>query len=477
MPEDLTQIRDKRYPDYVYTNKPLVDIYKGTKGSSKAAKVLLGEWLKINTEDGRIPSTKRVPVLFRGGMGHVSTEDLTRQRKLEMYFIDVDQGDSILIQTPDDRRILIDGGKSNEALDFIKNKYRLDKQGHYIDFDAVVATHSDDDHIGGLIKILRHPKIAVKRLYHNGLFRRTESAQDPGARTASNERVFGLEDRPDVEDRPELKSLMKRFLKAIDKAEENLPIVVGKMQEQAGRISRIDLPEEGFICQRLERANGCLPPFDESNPSLTIEVLWPRAEKTGGKLSYPWFSDAGQTVNGNSIVLRVIHGKNTILLTGDLNEPSMETLLHQLSATVADPKQLTADVYKAAHHGSQHFLLEFLKVVAPNAAVISSGDARNDIHGHPRAVLMGTITRYSHHQTPAVFCTELAACYTKLPKDEMKEFRASTGQLYERALQGIVHLRSDGEQLSLATVHGRKPIGSQLDQTTWKWDLWPTEVS
>ena len=70
---------------------------------------------------------------------------------------------------------------------------------------------------------------------------------------------------------------------------------------------------------------------------------------------------------------------------------------------------------------------------------------------------------------------QLAACYRKLPKDEMRAFRANTGQLYERALKGIVHLRSDGEHLCLATVHGRKPAGSQLDQTTWKWDLWPTE--
>lgn len=475
MPEDLSQIRDPRYPDYVYTNKPLVDIFKGTRGNAKAARVLLGEWLRIDTDDGGIPSTKRVPVRYRGGMGYVPTEDITRQRQLEMYFIDVDQGDSILIQTPDDRRILIDGGKAGEAAEFIENKYRLDKRGHYVDFDAVVATHSDDDHIGGLIKVLRHPRIAVKRVFHNGLFRRKESWQDPGARSASKRRVFGLEDRPGIEDHPELKWLMKRFLRAIDTAEKNLPIVARKMQEQGGRTSRIDLPEEGFVCQRLERTNGYLPPFDESNPSLTIEVLWPRARRTDGKLSYPWFSDASQTVNGNSIVLRVIHGTNRILLTGDLNEPSMENLLHNLSATVEDPKQLAAEVYKAAHHGSQHFLLEFLKVVAPNAAVISSGDARNDIHGHPRAVLMGTITRYSHHQKPAVFCTELAACYRKLPKDEMQEFRASTGQLYERALKGIVHLRSDGEHLCLATVHGRKSAGSQLDQTTWKWDIWPTE--
>jgi len=472
MPEDLNQIRDLRYPDYVYTNKPLVDIYQKARGSSKAAKVLLGEWLRIDTPDGGIPSTKRVPVRYRGGVGFVLTEDLTRQRQLEMYFIDVDQGDSILIQTPDDRRVLVDGGATDDALEFIVNKYRLDKRDHYVDFDAVVATHSDNDHVGGLIKILTHPRIAVKRVYHNGLFRRKESALDPGRRSASNKRVFGLADRPAADDQPELKHLMKRLLSAIDKAEENLPIVARKMGELGGRVTRIDTPPGGFVCQRLEQAYGYVPPFDADNPYLTIEVLWPRARRREGELSYPWYDNAAQTVNGNSIVLRVIHGANRVLLTGDLNEPSMEDILHELSATIGNPEQLGADVYKAAHHGSQHFLLEFLKVLAPNAAVISSGDARNDAHGHPRAVLMGTITRYSKHPRPAVFCTELAACYRKLPKDEIRAFRAGTRQLYERALKGVVHLRSDGEHLCLGTVHGRKPSGSQLDQTTWKWDIW-----
>lgn len=474
MSEDLNRILDPRYPDYVYANKPLVDIYQKARGSSKAAKVLLGEWLRVDTPDGQIPSTKRIPVRYRGGSGYALAEDITRRRQLEIYFIDVDQGDSILIQTPDDRRVLVDGGATDDALEFIVNKYRLDKRDHYVDFDAVIATHSDSDHVGGLIKILKHPRIAVKRVLHNGLFRRKESSLDPGPRSASNKRVFGLEDRPFADGRPELKHLMKRLLTAIDKAEENLPVVVRKMEERGGRIARVDLPRGGFVCKRLDRAHGYVPPFGAENPYLTIEVLWPRARRREGELSYPWYGNAAQTVNGNSIVLRVIHGDNRVLLTGDLNEPSMEDVLHGLSATIDDPKELAADVYKAAHHGSQHFLLDFLKVLAPNAAVISSGDAKNDAHGHPRAVLMGTITRYSKHPRPAVFCTELAACFSKLSREEMREFRAGTQELYARSLKGIVHLRSNGERLCLATVHGRKPPGGeQQAQTTWKWDIWP----
>lgn len=473
MPTDRNQARDGQYPDYVYANKSLVDVYRNEQDGAKAAKVILGEWMKIDSHDGTIPSNEdaRFPVRYRGGRGFVAVQDVTRDRQLEVYFIDVDQGDSILIQTPDDRRVLIDGGQSGDALEFIVNKYRLDKKDNYIDFDAVVATHSDLDHVGGLIGVLKHPRVAVKRVFHNGLFRRTESAVDPGPRSAAK-RVSGLVDRPSVMDQPELTPTMKRLLEAITVADANMGAVIGKIEANGGRVDRP--PGDKLVCRRLDRADEYLPPFDRSNRHLQIEVLWPQAEDSDGSPSYRWYGSAGETVNGNSIVLRVVHGKNRVLLTGDLNEESMDDLLNVLSATAEDPKQLASDVYKAAHHGSQHFSLEFLKVAAANVAVISSGDAKYDIHGHPRAVLMGTITRYSKHSSPGVFCTELAACYRKLSLLEMRKFRKGTGkkQLYERALKGIVHLRSDGRKLCLATVHGRKPPGSMFSQTTWKWDVW-----
>jgi hypothetical protein len=72
-----------------------------------------------------------------------------------------------------------------------------------------------------------------------------------------------------------------------------------------------------------------------------------------------------------------------------------------------------------------------------------------------------------------VFCTELAACYRKLPQGKLKDFRAGSRQLYERTIKGIVHLRSDGNNLLLATVHDRKPpSGSKKKGPVWKWNLW-----
>lgn len=69
---------------------------------------------------------------------------------LEVHIIDVGQADSILIRTPKQGDILIDGG-TNSAEDTIIAY--LQKQG--VDsLEAVIATHPHEDHIGGLDGVL-----------------------------------------------------------------------------------------------------------------------------------------------------------------------------------------------------------------------------------------------------------------------------------------------------------------------------------
>lgn len=74
---------------------------------------------------------------------------------LKVIFLDVGQGDSILIQKGT-RQILIDGGSSG--------KTELAELGKYIPYfddeiEVVIATHPDRDHIGGLIDVARNYKI------------------------------------------------------------------------------------------------------------------------------------------------------------------------------------------------------------------------------------------------------------------------------------------------------------------------------
>jgi len=71
------------------------------------------------------------------------------RQDLKVIFLDVGQGDAILISRGFNQ-ILIDGGPSGQAL--------LEKLGKYVSFwdrkiEIVIATHPDADHIGGLIDL------------------------------------------------------------------------------------------------------------------------------------------------------------------------------------------------------------------------------------------------------------------------------------------------------------------------------------
>lgn len=77
----------------------------------------------------------------------------------EVAFLDVGQGDAILI-TAGGQRLLIDSGRTGSRV-----MDRLQRLG-VTDLDAIVATHPDADHIGGFPEVLR--RFAVERIYLNG---------------------------------------------------------------------------------------------------------------------------------------------------------------------------------------------------------------------------------------------------------------------------------------------------------------------
>lgn len=70
--------------------------------------------------------------------------------ELTITFIDVGQGDSILIEAPCGKNVLIDGGRSNNynflAEFLLKN--------HIYNIDTIIITHIHNDHIGGIIDVV-----------------------------------------------------------------------------------------------------------------------------------------------------------------------------------------------------------------------------------------------------------------------------------------------------------------------------------
>ena len=88
---------------------------------------------------------------------------------LEAHFIDVGQGDSILIKTAD-KNILIDGGdRGNTVVNYLRN------QG-VSSLDLVIGTHPHADHIGGLINVME--AIPVKEIIDPGVAHTTITFED-----------------------------------------------------------------------------------------------------------------------------------------------------------------------------------------------------------------------------------------------------------------------------------------------------------
>lgn len=84
-------------------------------------------------------------------------------RLLRIYFLNVGQGDSILIRTPDYKFVLIDGGPDSSV---------LSELGEVMPFwlrkiDAVILTHPDLDHLNGLNDVIRFYEVG--KVFYNVL--------------------------------------------------------------------------------------------------------------------------------------------------------------------------------------------------------------------------------------------------------------------------------------------------------------------
>jgi len=82
---------------------------------------------------------------------------------LEVDFLDVGQGDAILIKAPAGQNILIDGGPDKAVLKRLaENLPWWDKQ-----IDLMILTHPHDDHVSGLIDVIK--RYQVKEILYSGV--------------------------------------------------------------------------------------------------------------------------------------------------------------------------------------------------------------------------------------------------------------------------------------------------------------------
>lgn len=396
-------------------------------GSTGSQQLLLGARIHVDAAaevGGFVPA--RTPPDENGNerTGFVDASRISARQQLKVFYIDVGQGDATLIEA-EGAVVVIDGGPSRGLHDQLVHRLERLRAAEIavhrpapatLRINAMVVTHFDLDHHFGLIRVLEDPQFEVGRIFHNGLPRYHDSAgrdldmgtvalQQDGSRAISTD-LRGFDTVQDLLASGELRTAagndnrFAEFLRAVTNA------------SNANRLG-------GF--QRVVRRDPTTAPavLAGTGPDMTFEVLGPVTTNPTGPIRLRAFPDPydvtgtnpnpapseSHTVNGNSIVLRLMYGNRQFLFGGDLNQPAQVYLASRAPNAVAFSGEYSADVNKACHHGSSDFDVDYLKAVRPHATVFSSGD--NGSHDHPLPDAMGAAARHSQGEVPLVFSTEL----------------------------------------------------------------------
>jgi beta-lactamase superfamily II metal-dependent hydrolase len=401
-----------------------------------------GDWLKVRLRGWDVNRQPKI--------GWMKKNSVQSEKTLEIYFVDIGQGDGCLIITPDDKFHLIDAGEGRNMAAFLRWKFNL-KRSKGITFENTIITHSDSDHYKGFLEILKEPNIKFKNVYHNGLIER-EGEDLLGPRDGNA--MTGI-----VEDHTGLDEIINDPASV---GRKNYPKLMQQFRQKGADIKML-CSEDKFL------------PGYEDPGKLKINVLGPVPGKdSGGSRTLAWFGDNGKTKNGHSVVLKLEYGLARVLLGGDLNIPAENHLLKHY--TQKDPSKIKSeasredlikkarkifevDVAKACHHGSADFTSVFLQSVNPAATVISSGD--NEPHVHPRPDAVGAFGKFGRGDRPLIFSTELARSAKELFIKAAGPTKEQVGRTV--AVYGMINLRTDGEKIILAQKMEQKATRGEWD--------------
>ena len=253
---------------------------------------------------------------------------------LVIHYIDVGQGDSIAIEFPDNKKMLIDAGKeknSSQLLKYLKQKVFDDDEN---EFDYVLMTHSDEDHIGGMPVIFENyqvNKVFRPQLYIN----QNDINQDSNAPADAISKNLVTT------------SIYRRTINAVYSEPS--------CQQYYTVLSLMNSTQKIY--------------GGEGDTYYEFEFYSP-------KLSYY------KNVNDYSPIMKLTYMNKTFLFTGDATTLGEKEAIENGIGKV--------DVLKVGHHGSTTSSgQEFINAVRPTYAMIEVG--KDNSYGHPKQEILNRL--------------------------------------------------------------------------------------
>jgi competence protein ComEC len=255
--------------------------------------------------------------------------------ELRVHVLDVGQGDSILIISPDGKSALIDAGANG------KGQIALEAMARYgvKQLDYLIVSNAQVDHVGGCDEVLRGIKV-LKVIDADIAPPVRVVDEDAPQQTNTRSRPQQLpQELPTVVSYRDFRNAVKETGAAYEKAEPNKVYDLG--------------------------AGARLTLLAPTQPLFTKEQM-----RSGG----------GHELNANSVVVRLDYGDFSMLLPGEAEAQTEQRLISKNA-------NLQAKILKVAHHGSKYATSEeFIKSAGPEVAIISTNF--NNRYGHPSQVVL-----------------------------------------------------------------------------------------
>lgn len=255
---------------------------------------------------------------------NVSTPTLTKRAEKDMriHYIDVGQGDATLIELPDGKIMLVDGGDGSEEANQSLLRYLNALEITAIDY--LVVTHADIDHCGGLTEVLKY------------------------------------------------KEIKRAFLPVVQSNAEN-----GNNVDYVAYQNFFTALQNEGCTQELSCREITLSVMEGETP-YTLAFLYPNTYD----VNHP--DDMNVSDNNASSVIWLDYKGTSAIFAGDLDREIETKLIQQSKIGVLrkDVDLSSTEILKVAHHGSNSSTCaEWLSYLGVKTAVISCGV--NNVYGHP----------------------------------------------------------------------------------------------